>query len=233
VRATSKNFFTPDQRRLIDDAVRDAEQKTSAEIVPVLATQADSYDRALFLAAVASMLLATLAVVALFLAPLENIFAVDQLPENWHIPAAWEVPLYILLPVQLIALVAGYYAAVRFPGFQRTFIPRAVMQRRVDQAAKQAFFAYNLTHTAGNTGILLYVALFEHLVVVLADRAINDKHSPENWIKVRDTLIQGLKSASPERGFVEAIAECGRFLEKDFPIQPTDANELPNHLRLN
>lgn len=70
------------------------------------------------------------------------------------------------------------------------------------------------------------------MVVVLADKAINEKHNQATWDKVRDLLANGLRNGTGADGFVKAIAECGSILEKDFPIKADDTDELPNNLRV-
>jgi putative membrane protein len=219
---TSKTFLTDAEKARIDEAVRRAEIKTSGEIVPVLATSAEPYDRGLFYAALMSALVATLSAFAILFMPLEFLYNVE---------APWVLPSYFFA-IQLVALFGGYHAARFVPGIHRAFISRAHMQRRVDRAARQAFRLFQLTHTKEATGIMIYVSLFERAVVVLADKAIDRKHDKHTWDDVRDLLIDGLRKGNAVDGFERAIAECGRILEKDFPIKPDDVNELPNHIRL-
>lgn len=223
---TSQNYFTDEQRREIADAVRRAELKTSAEIVPVLATTSDVYERGRFLAALAGGAIATGALVLVFCLPLEHIW-----PANWPLPHPWAVPAHWLLPVQILGLLAGYHLTSVLPGWHRAFIPRAFLHRQVDWAALAAFHRFELSHTQGATGVLLYVSLFERMMVVLADRAINEKHDQATWVGVRDLLGQGLTDRD-HHGFIAAIERCGDLLAKDFPRQADDVDELPNEMRL-
>ncbi|MCH8829466.1 MAG: hypothetical protein IID45_07810 [Planctomycetes bacterium] len=89
-----------------------------------------------------------------------------------------------------------------------------------------------LTHSKASTGIMVYVSLFERAIVVVADKAINETHSQSDWDKVRDLLADGLRNDKAADGFVAALAECGRILAENFPIQKDDVDELPNHLRI-
>lgn len=217
----SKSFFTDDEKKRIDAAVEQAEATTSGEIVPVLATRSGPYDRGLFYAALMFVFLATLLLVGVHFLPIDNLLY-----------DAWEIPLWLLLPCQAVALFGGFYAADRFPGIHRAFVPHALMHKRVEQAAKSAFHSFKLTHTEASTGIMLYVSLFERAVVVIGDKSINEKHDRKTWDSVRDLLTGGLREGNAVGGFEAAIAECGRVLTEHFPIQADDANELSNHLRL-
>lgn len=226
MKVNSKQFFSTEACERISDAVREAESKTAGEIVPVLATTSDNYDRGLFLAAIMTTILATLGVLSI------SFVLWETLPESWEFPPPWAAPVWLFLPVQLIALVAGYRLADHRVGFHRAFIPHALMQLRVKRAAHQAFHQFKVSHTEEATGILIYVSLFERAVVILADRAINEKHDETTWNEVRDLLISGVKGHNAEEGFVNAIQKCGELLGKDFPRQPDDKNELPNTLQL-
>ena len=218
---TSFEFIRDNDRRRIDDAVARAEQQTSGEIVPVFATAAEPYDRGMFLAGIAFALVATLILMALAFLPMR------LLPF-----APWQVPLFVLLPVQVVAVLIGYHLARSSPALQRAFLSRSAMQRAVRSAARRAFETFRLTHTRDATGIMIYVSLFERMAVVITDKAINEKHDQSTWDGVRDLLVKGLHSSDPARGFEDAIEACGRILSQDFPLQPDDTNELPNHLRL-
>ena len=228
MRPTSKEFLSSAAQDQISEAVRAAESKTSGEIVPVLATTSDPYDRGLFLAALASVFMTTLLLIGFYLLPLEKIW-----PEEADlIPVPWEIPAYILLPFQLAALIGGYYLARLVARFHRAFVPRAAMQLQVNAAAHRVFQSLQISQTRDATGIMLYVSIFERMVVVVADKAINDRYDAATWNGVRDLLIEGLKNDKPEEGFTKAIQRCGEILGEHFPIKADDTNELPNHLRL-
>jgi len=210
----------------VSDAVKAAESTTSGEIVPVLATTSDNYERSNFLSAMAFAILVTLAAIALFCLPIwpDNMWRTEVLP----VP----IPLLLLLIAQVIALIVGYRSSRSVAGLHRALTPHATMQQRVDRAAHQAFHQLRMTHTEAATGIMIYVSLFERMVVIVADKAINDRHDAETWNGVRDLLITGLKEGNATQGFVNAVKECGSILKADFPIQPDDTNELANELRL-
>ena len=72
----------------------------------------------------------------------------------------------------------------------------------------------------------------ERTAVVLADKAIASKLPQATWDGVRDLLTKGLSLGKGAQGFTDAIAECGKILSKEFPIQANDTNELPNQLRV-
>ncbi len=70
------------------------------------------------------------------------------------------------------------------------------------------------------------------MVYVLSDDNISGKFKMTDWEKVRDLIIEGMRSNRPAEGIVKAISLCGELLSSHFPVQPGDIDELSNELRL-
>lgn len=234
----SKTFFSKESCARIDAAVAEAEKNTSGEIVPVLATSADEYARGLFLSGAWAAFLATLAIVAV-----KCVLAISgthSQPENFDGTIDWtlvlhdslQAPLHLVFPIQIAAYLIGYMAAQNTPVLKRAFISREEMEAEVARAAHEQFYQQRLGTTRDATGIMIFVSLFERMVVVLTDKSIEGKHDQKTWDKVRDLVLEGFKGGKPEEGFTNAIAECGRILASDFPKKHDDTNELPDHLRM-
>jgi putative membrane protein len=217
----ARTFFTPEQKKAIDAAVSEAEKGTTGEIVPVLASSAGDYTHGLYHAAISAAIMGTIGVLGV------HFLLLPVLDKD-----AWDVPIHVLLPVQVVSLVLGYHLARLSPRFRLSFLPRRLLQHRVEHAARRAFRDLGVKKTKDGTGIMLYVSLFERIALVLADRGIASKCPKETWDGVRDLLLKGMKQDDPARGFTQAIAECGRILSKDFPAKGENANELPNELRI-
>lgn len=213
-------FFTRSERDLIEGAVREAEKRTSGEIVPVLATRSGTYGRGHYQAAILAAVLGSLATIGVF-----------SLPGLWDV-APWNVPASVLLPVQALCIWMGFALSLRWPAFQRAILPQSLLEERVWSAARRAFGDLELTRTVGSTGIMIYVSLFERVAVVLADKAIAAHHEQKTWDEIRDLVINGLKSGRGTDGFVQAITRCSAILEEHFPVRADDVDELANHLRI-
>ena len=86
----------------------------------------------------------------------------------------------------------------------------------------------NLHRTKDRTGILIFVSMLEHRIMVVADSGINDV-APENyWQDVVAVLSARIRSGELANGLCEAITLCGELLEEKFPISEDDQNELKN-----
>src|SRR5262247_4062785 len=95
-------------------------------------------------------------------------------------PLAWSA----YLAAQAAALGIGH-ALARIDAVRRVLLEPALVEARVAERARRAFAEHGLTRTRGRTGILIFVALFERRVVVLADEGIHRALGPnESWTEV-------------------------------------------------
>jgi putative membrane protein len=191
----------------IEHAVREAEQGTSGEIVPAVVDQSHDYTG---VRAVAASVLAFAVAVLLLATPLD--------------PVLW------LPPAQLLSFAAGYWLAGR-RALLRQLIPASARVQATDRGARLAFVEHGLVDTRDRTGILIYVSLLEHRVVVLADRGIDSAVEAGTWDGIVERVLGGIREGRAEEGFADAIRHCGELLAERFPPRPDDTNELANRLR--
>lgn len=141
-------------------------------------------------------------------------------------PIPW-ITLAILLGSAMLAWILS-----RFEFIQRWMTLPGDLDHHVAIRAELEFHREGLGATAGKTGILIFVSLFEREAVVLGDKAIAAKLNKDVWAQVVATVIEGAKSKKWCEKLEEAIRQCGDLLARHFPIQPGDKNELPNHVVL-
>jgi putative membrane protein len=217
----ASKLFNPEDRKAVSAAVAEAEKKTSAEIVPVVATTSDAYERAEDGVGLAMAAVAVTAAWTQF----------HRLPTDWDTESS-TIQLPFVLAAMLGGWVVGVLLARASPWLKRLAISRKKMTVRVLIAAKHAFDSLHAHKTAGGTGVVVYVSLFEHRVCIWADKHISAKISEAEWKGITETLIKALRDGHAKDGLVDAIRRCGDLLAKDFPVKPGDVNELPNELRL-
>lgn len=215
-------LFSPADRETIAAAITEAERSTAGEIVPVVATVSGRYDRAEDLVGVITASVAL--VVAWWLWPTGEV--------AWTGERSSGPGLVALLLIVWAGFLAGAVAATFLPALRLPFIARKEMLEEVERRAMESFQRYRIRKTAGATGILIYVSLYERMVRVVGDDGITAKLGQSDWDGVRDALVDGLKAGRPTEGLVGAIEASGRLLAEHFPIQPDDRDELTNELRL-
>ncbi|MBV8880193.1 MAG: hypothetical protein JO332_09535, partial [Planctomycetaceae bacterium] len=205
-------------------AVAEAEKRTAAEIVPVVATTSDRYERAEDLVG--------LGVAATAVAAVWTVFQRVQPGADWDSGQDLAVHVVYILAVFAAGWAIGILLAKMIPGLKRLAISRKTSLARVLIAAHHAFESLHVRSTKGATGVVIYVSLFERRVCVWADRSISEKIPETEWKEACATLTASLKEGKPREGFVQAIRKLGDVLAKQFPVQPRDVNELPNELRV-
>jgi len=225
-----KTLSQADQDR-IAQAVAQAEKTTAGEIYCVLAPEVGD-DRVVPLvwATGAALLLPALALLAGFRPEM-----LSRLFGGWSIghAAAQDVAIlsalltYIGLQAAIFAVVA---AVVSIPAVRRALIPPAVKKARVRQAALDYFMAKDLHLTRERTGVLIFAALAEHRVEVIADDGVHAAAPSGVWDEVVADLVAGLKRGAIADGFVAAVARAGAILAAHAPPRPDDRNELPDGL---
>ena len=218
----ASKLFSEEDRKAVSAAVVEAEKKTSAEIVPVVSTASDRYERAEDLIGLVTALVAVASTWTLF----------QPAASDWETSPELALRLPIVLGVFLLGWMAGVFLAKVMPWLKRLAVSGTWMTSRVLFAAQQSFNALHAHKTAGGTGVVIYVSLFEHRVCVWADRAVSAKIPETEWKEITEALVRSLREGKAREGLIEAIRRCGDDLAKHFPIQPSDVNELPNELRL-
>ena len=221
----------PAEHAAIAAAIAAAEAKTSGEIFCVLAREVSAYrDVSLVWAAAISLIL------PLGLIPLG--FDAQWFPgfantwEAGHL-AAQEVTIGRIVGVYAIvqaALFVFSYLIMRIPPVRRLLTPRSIRRDRARQAAMHQFLAHGLHVTQDRTGVLIFAALADQQVEVIADAGIHSRVNPEIWGDAVAALTAGLKAKQPVEGFEKAITLAGDVLAEHFPPRPADRNEVPDRL---
>lgn len=222
---TAGALFTPEDRAAVAKAVAAAEKSTAGEIVPVVATSSDRYDRA---EDTFGFWLGMLAMAVVWV-----VFQGVRVREaEWETHWELSITLVPLLGVLTIGWIAGIRLAHRYPALKRLASLKGDLRSRVEQRAAMCFDLFHTGRTRDATGVVLYVSLFERMVCVRADPAISRKVDASEWKAICEGMMAELRAGRHREAFVLAIARCGEVLAKHYPVKPDDTNELPNELRI-
>ena len=225
------NTLTSEAHDRIAAAIAAAETRTSGEIFCVLARRVSSYrDVSLGWAATAALIL------PLGLVPLG--FEAAWIPgfaDSWEAAhlAAREVSTGQALGAYAVTQAVVFltvYLITRIPVVTRWITPRAMRRARTRNAALQQFLAHGLHVTEGRTGVLIFAALADHQVEIVADEGIYDKVDHSVWGDAAEALARGLKRDDAAAGFEAAVSLCGEVLAGHFPPRPANPNEVADRL---
>ena len=215
----------------IAKAVGEAEAQANGEIVCVLARRAAAYRETPLAWACAAALVLPLVLIPLGFGPswLAN-FTGDWIAgQAAGVGATAHEVLWAYALLQALVFLAAY-VLVSIPAVHRALTPRSLRKHRVREAALEQFVARGLHLGGGRVGVLVYAALAERQVQILADQAIHAKVDQSVWDGAAKALAKGLKAGRPADGFVSAVQICGRVMAEHFPSTGQNPNELPNDL---
>jgi putative membrane protein len=220
----ASEIISPDARQRIDAAVASAEAKTSAEIVPVVATASDDYDRAEDIVGLWVGLV--LMAIVWFFAPHTD----PTEPGSWATPIPQELELAALMLAVIVGYILGAILAARIGRMRRPFVPRRQMHDAVATRARQVFFDLRVHHTARQTGLLIYVSLFERVAAVLGDEAILEQLGQSALDELCTRLTEELRRTDVATAITATIDAAAARLATALPAESGDTNELKDAL---
>jgi putative membrane protein len=199
-----KTLNAAEQAR-IEEAVGQAEQRTSAEFALAVAQAADRYEAYPMLwAALAALITGgAIAVIA---------------------PWAGTTSMFAAQAIVFVALgIVLYLAPVR-----HWLVPASVREEEATKLAQLQFAALVQQRTDAQVGLLMFVSLAEHHIEIIVDKGIAERVPQDAWAEIVDEFAGRVRSGALADGFVGAIERCTVILEREFPPGPTDRNEMPN-----
>lgn len=208
----SDKFLSESDKEKIKTAVKAAEKQTSGEIVPMVVTASHHYPMAAVTGA---------AILSLPLSLILTPFIGGRL---W----LGHQNMWILIAVFIILFVLFQALIQRVHRLKRIFISDKEMDAEVREAAFTAFYREGLYRTLDETGVLIFISVFEHKVWVIADRGINEKISKDQWQQIVDHIVDGIRQKRQGESICEAVHRVADLLKLNFPIKHDDADELEN-----
>jgi putative membrane protein len=197
----------------IEESVKRAELLTSAEIVPMVVRRS-TLPPPVFM------------IVALFL--MLVLSAVNAW--NWQMLRFGDAWLPYLAVLDALLIIGTAAMLARLPYLQFLLTPRGHMVRSAELRAENEFYAAGLNKTDGGTGILIFISIFEHRAIILADKSIAEKLPPATWDHIIASLLGKIKNKKFAEGMMDAVNQCAEIAAKHFPPTEHDTDELLNHL---
>ncbi len=215
----ANKLFSEADRDAIKQAIVQAEQNTSGEIIPVIASASGRYDRA---EDIFGLLFSLLCVAIGW-----GLFHNNAPTDDW---SSFNFDLTAILLTMFLSFIIGVLLTHLCPVLRSPFITKQEMEEEVDHAAATAFQHNRLRNTADSTGILIYISLYEHQVKVVGDDGISAKLTHPDWQHICDAIIKEFKEKQYTNGIVDGIDLSGKLLAEHFPIKEGDQDELANEL---
>ena len=200
----------------VREATARAESSNAGEIVPYLVGRVDDHDEARWRGATLCALMAAL--VAGVVHSYSGLWLSFSL-------------VWITLPT-IIGAGLGYMLA-GLPVIGRALLTGDDIDRRVKWRAEAAFLEEEVFRTRDRTGILIFLAIYEHRALILADEGINRAVPDGLWQSLVDDLVMGIREGRAVDALCDTIERCGHVLQEyDVEKRADDKDELINGLRI-
>ncbi|MEA1889376.1 MAG: hypothetical protein U9N50_06280 [Pseudomonadota bacterium] len=200
----------------VREAIARAESSNAGEIVPYLVGRVDDHDEARWRGATLCALMAAL--VAGIVHTYSGLWLDFSL-------------VWITLPT-IIGAGLGYIMAGH-PAIGRALLTGDDIDRRVKWRAEAAFLEEEIFRTRDRTGILIFLAIYEHRALILADEGINRAVPNGLWQSLVDDLVRGIREGRTVAALCDTIERCGQVLQEyDVEKRADDRDELINGLRI-
>ena len=190
-------FFSEADQAAIRKATTHAERKTAGELVVYVTERCDPHPEVVWKAAlVGGAVGAACAAIAV-----------------WRF-GGWGASdsAWILIGLQLGVLIG--WIASRFDDVARRLIGYDAVGSRVEGRAAEAFLEEQVFATRERTGVLIFVALFEYRVVILADQGIDERVADTAWHSISDELALGIRRGTPVPALIHAVERCADLLSE-------------------
>jgi putative membrane protein len=208
----AKQFLSNTDIARITTAVKNAEKETSGEIVPMVVSSSYHYPMSNIIGGAALAL-----PLSLLLTPIIGGFLWIGSRDMW-----------LFIGIFILIFAAGHEIVKRVAALKRLFISKREIEEEVKEAATTSFYREGLYKTRDETGVLIFISVFERKVWVLADRGINEKVLENQWKQMVDMIVNGIRNNKQGDSICEAVGEIGRLLKVHFPVKPDDTDELKN-----
>jgi uncharacterized membrane protein len=111
----------------------------------------------------------------------------------------------------------------------RVCIEKTCSDDVLDRAAKY-FYQLDMHKTKLRNGVLIYVATVDRKFAIIGDAGIN-KVVPDNfWDETKEDMLSHFKYGNLVEGIVTGLKIAGEQLQKYFPHQADDKNELSDDI---
>ena len=195
-----------DDHERITRAIRLAEERTSGEIVCVLARVSSH---------------AT--VFPVFIA------ATVALVTPWLLVAFTAMPVLRILSLQVIVF-AIFLMVLCIPAMRVALVPRRARRAIAYRVAMEQFINRGIARNVDRCGILIFVSLAERYARIIADDEIAKRVPQARWQAAVDALIGHAREDRVADGFIAAIELCGQELAQHFPPTHDSRGKLPDRL---
>lgn len=200
--------------RALEDKVASLEAKCDVEVVPVIVRASSHYPQ--------TKITWALLITVIFL----GLWDILDMEVFWDqgLKAAIFVALYLIC-----VFVVGPWVS-RWSWVQMLLTHRDVEFEQCLKRAEAEFHSGKISQTKRQNGILIYISMLEHRVIIKGDEAVYSKVNGEKWQEAVDAVLAGIRKKQMAQGIGDALNVMEGLLQEHFPVHSEKINEIPNTL---
>lgn len=204
-------ILAPDHRRKLERTIEGIEQRSSAQVVVVLADSANKYTH---------VHLCHAGIAAIFIPMI--VFMV--LPITWYQAFSLQVALFVFLAIFL-----------QYTGITNYVVPRSIKEAHSSKLAREQLVERKITSISHRRCVLVFVSYQEKYVDIIPDIGLVERVDQVVWDQIASDTRALLRARGVMLAFQFAVEKCGEVLIEQFPAEngnPDDRDNLSNHLIL-
>jgi putative membrane protein len=198
--------LSADDKARVSSAIQQAECSTAGEIYVVVAHAADDFRYV-------PVIWAALAAIVL----------------PWPLHLLTPLSTTTILVTQAMVFIATAWG-LSHPGVRYRIVPNAIAAEAARKNAFAQFLAHGAHLTEERTGVLIYVALINRRVEIVADVGIHSKVGSSAWEQLAREITAAARNERLVEGIVSAVRQAGAILARHFPPRDHNPNELSDRV---
>jgi uncharacterized membrane protein len=112
----------------------------------------------------------------------------------------------------------------------RVHLEPSTGKQDIFERAMEVFHSLKMDNTKQENGVLIYVAVEDRNFVIYGDKGINEVVSDDFWESTKDLIVSYFKKGEFKDGLVAGVLKAGEQLQKHFPWDEDDTNELSDQI---
>ena len=111
----------------------------------------------------------------------------------------------------------------------RVHIEKETSMAAIDRAM-EVFRSLNMENTSEHNGVIIYVSVKSRQFAIYGDKGIDEKVADDFWNCTKDAMQNHFQHGNFKQGLIDGILNAGEQLQKHFPYQENDLDELTNEI---
>lgn len=98
------------------------------------------------------------------------------------------------------------------------------------ETAVTVFNSLKMNETKDRNGVLFHVSPKDHNLTIIGDEGIDEATPDDFWDDINRKVTKKFKKGEYAKGLTKGIKMAGKALQKYFPYDDNDVNELPDEI---